>query len=147
ASAASPEDARATLEDARRAAPGNVAAVAGLINLALAANKADEAVQYARDLAAVDRVKAAQLEADVLERTKRADDAVAVLDKAFQRDAVSALAVDLGSAQLNAGHIDQAIDGLRRWLQANPTDVAARSVLGAALLRKGDHVAAAAEYD
>jgi len=147
ASASALEDARATLEDVRRADPGNVAAVAGLINLALAANKADEAIQYARDLASADRIKAAQLEANVLERTKRAEEAVALLDKAFQQDAVSALAVDLGSAQLNAGRIDQAIDGLRRWLQQNPTDAAARSVLGAALLRKGDHVGAAAEYD
>src|SRR5262249_51514528 len=86
ASASLPEDARATLEDVRRADPGNVAAVAGLINLALAANKPDEAIQYARDLAPTDRVKAAQLEANVLERTKRADEAVAVLDKAFQQD-------------------------------------------------------------
>lgn len=146
-SASLPEDARVILEDVRRTDPGNVAAVAALINLALAANKPDDAIQYARDLAPADRIKSAQLEASVLERTKRADEAVAVLDKAFQQDAVSALAVDLGSAQLNAGRIDQAIDGLRRWLQQNQTDAAVRSVLGAALLRKGDHVGAAREYD
>ena len=144
---ASPEEARTILEDIRRADPSNVDATVGLVNLALAANKVDEAIQDARDLAPHDRIKAAQLEANILERSKRGDEAVKVLDEAFQRDTVSALAVDLGSARLNVGRIDEAIEGLRQWLQQKPTDAAARGVLGAALLRKGDYAGAAAEYD
>jgi len=144
---ASPEEARTILEDIRRADPTNVDATVGLVNLAFAANKVDEAIQDARDLAPHDRIAAAQLEANILERSKRADEAVKVLDEAFKRDTVSALAVALGSARLNAGRIDEAIEALRQWVQQKPTDAAARSILGAALIRKGDYAGAAAEYD
>src|SRR5262249_39302468 len=65
----------------------------------------------------------------------------------FQRDAVSALAVDLGNARVGAGRLDEAIEGLRKWLLQNPSDAAARSVLGTALLKKGDYPGAAAEDD
>ena len=143
----SPEEARTILEDIRRTDPSNIEATIGLINLALAANKVDEAIREARDLAPRDRIRAVQLEANILERSKRADDAVKILAGAFQRDNVSALAVDLGSARVNSGHIDEAIEGLRLWLQQMPTDSAARRILGAALLRKGDYTGAAAEYD
>src|SRR5262249_16174179 len=75
-----PEEARATLEDVQRIDPGNADAVVGLINLDLASNRTEEAIQHARDFASHDRVRATQLEANVLARTNQSQKAVELLD-------------------------------------------------------------------
>ncbi|WP_162913067.1 XrtA/PEP-CTERM system TPR-repeat protein PrsT [Rhodospirillaceae bacterium SYSU D60014] len=141
------DEARAMLVDLRERNPENVPAAAGLINFALSDDQAEEALRIATDLAAQDAVASAQLQADVLRRTGRADKAVAVLSDAFQENPVSPLALDLFLAQRSVGQVEEGIKGLTAWVEAHPDDRPARLALASALIETGDYETASAQYE
>lgn len=135
------------LVDLRERNPENVPAAAGLINFALSDDRPEEAMQIARDLAARDAVASAQLQADVLRRTDRAEEAAKVLSDAFEETPVSALALDLFLARRTVGETEAGIKGLASWVDEHPDDRPARLALASALIETGDYGAASAQYE
>jgi cellulose synthase operon protein C len=141
------EEARPVLEALKAKQPASAAATLGLIDLALARNDADGALKLADGLRQANPIAAAQLRSSVLLRTNRVDEAIQAMERALQTTPDRRLALGLYGLRRDNGRMDQAISGLEDWVNRNPDDVAARTVLADTYLTRRDLKQAEAHYD
>jgi putative PEP-CTERM system TPR-repeat lipoprotein len=134
--------ARATLERVRELDPANQVAANSLVDLALQENDIEGALAFTRELADQAPQLAAALESRVLFTADRPDEAVAALERLQNERPSSEGARMLFLARRQAGRQDEAIAGLRAWVQRHPVDVAALDMLSQAMIVNGDYARA-----
>ena len=149
AAASDPEGARQAF---RRALAENAdfrPARESLIALETQQGNLDTAMSLAQDLrkkypndAAVD-----MLVGDIYMRQEQPADALIAYGEAQKKEASSALAVRLFRARKALGNVDQALDGLKVWVDTHPKGIALRHVLAGAYLDGERFADAIAQYE
>ena len=141
------ENAQQTLQKLAKRFPDNPVVNASLIDLDLQGGKLEPALARAREVGTDDPVRGAVLEANVLARADRKDEAITVLDKALAGHPSSALARELFVARWQAGKQDEAVDGMRSWLSGHADDALGYTTLGDAYIQRGEQAKALALLD
>lgn len=132
------EDARRVLRTLSERFPANSIVNTSLVDLDLQDGRADAALALAREVKAEDPVQGAVLEANVLARTDRNDDAVVVLQSTLQENPSSLLARELFVARWRADRRDEAIEGMATWLADHPDDALGYTTLSDAYIQRGE---------
>jgi putative PEP-CTERM system TPR-repeat lipoprotein len=132
------DDARRILTALSERFPTNAIVNTSLIDLDLQQGRTDAALDLARKVKAQDPAQGAILEANLLARTGRNEDAMAVLQSAFQESPSSPLARELFLARWRAERRDEAIEGLAAWLADRPDDALAYTTLSDAYIQRGE---------
>ena len=132
-------------EDARRLAPDDAAADAGLVQAHLSARRVQQAADLAE--AAARRhpgdLRLAQLHADALRQGGQMDRAVSVMREATERHASDPVAhLALAELLASGGRGDEALSVLREAEAKFPKDVSIEFEIGAVLERQKKHTAA-----
>ena len=140
-------EAKPVLEGIKAKDPASPVATLGLIDLALAADDTEGALELADGLAQADPVAAAQLRSNVLIRTNRPADALTSLEQAMQRTPDRRLAMALFEVRRNQGQVDRSIAGLEDWVRDNPDDTSVRTVLADTYLTLQNLKKAETHYD
>jgi putative PEP-CTERM system TPR-repeat lipoprotein len=131
------DEARATLRDGLRAAPGNLLLMGSLVGLELKAGGTAAALKTAAALAAdpANLPAARQLPGDLWAATGDQAKAASAYQAAFKAAPSGTLAVRAADSLAHAGHAPEAEALLTGWLDTHPNDVAALSVLSSLQLQ------------
>ncbi|MEP7043514.1 MAG: tetratricopeptide repeat protein [Dokdonella sp.] len=143
-------DARKAAEKALAIDPNYAPAHALLGYVSTGENDLAGAAQHLRRALALDPtdVDVLRLSAVLLRILGRADEALMLIESVVRRDPVSPSALfSLSQIQVCAGQLDAGIASLRTTLSLARSRDAAQAVLGFALVKKGDAVAALAEIE
>jgi putative PEP-CTERM system TPR-repeat lipoprotein len=111
--------ARASLREAVSLAPSDAGPMQALVAFEMTADGPDSALEAARSFAQQEPEASAFLEADVLEKTGRATEAVSLLTKAQQDQPSSMIAAKLGEVLYAAGKREEAKQMLQSWLKSH----------------------------
>jgi putative PEP-CTERM system TPR-repeat lipoprotein len=128
--------AAASLRQALRLDDGFLPALSDLIDLELRSGRAQSAVKIAEDWRAKrpERADADVLVGDVLTRAGQQAQAVEAYAAALRKQVNAPNVLRLAQAQMRAGKSQEAVDGLKQWLQTAPNDQSIRVALAVAYL-------------
>lgn len=140
------DEARALLEEARRIDPGNLEAAQALTGVAVVTGKPDAGIAIARSLKATQPAAAAGLEAEVLVRTGKPTEAVALLSAALAEHPDPRLVLARLSVRRTTNDLGLGTKELADWVAGHPGDVPVRAAYAELLSQQSDHQGAAAQY-
>jgi Flp pilus assembly protein TadD len=138
------EEARQTLVRLRERFPENSIVNTSLIDLDLQSGQVNQALEVARKIKAAEPAQGALLEANVLARADRKDEAVTVLQTALVEQPLPILARELFRNRWQAGRHDEAIQGMQAWLDDHPDDALAYTTLSDAFIQREERARALA---
>ena len=143
------EAARRTLRRAVDRHPRYFPAVASLAQLELAAGNAEGALSLAEHARKhqPDSPAGYALEGDVLMTQRHYAQAAKAYDEAAKRGNSGLLVIKTFNARRQAGPVSEAIGPLADWVEANPEDLRARSILAEGYYLDGKLKPAAAQYE
>ncbi|HUZ73956.1 MAG TPA: XrtA/PEP-CTERM system TPR-repeat protein PrsT [Stellaceae bacterium] len=137
---------RASLQKALSFAPGNPVLLGSIVDLDYRTKGADAALETARSFAADQPAEAAVLQANVLLRAGRRDDAIALLTKEQKSAPDSRVVGRLAQFIYLSGKQQKAIDLLTAWIKTHEDDVATRQEIANMDLAQHDYDAALKQY-
>lgn len=149
ASAGDVAEAAASLRKAGEIDPENPMVLSARATLALREGRHDEALGFAGALKEKQPQSAEgyALEGDIYLAKDLLEEAISAYEKAYSVQKTSLLTIKLHGAYRVAGKKDAAIDIVEQWLQDNPDDPGAKSVLAGSYLQEGDNANAKRLYN
>ncbi len=140
------DDAYAALRAGIKRWPSNASVASTMATLAIKQRDTAVAQEAAQSLSAQNPSAAARLLAHVAAESGQPVIGVEVLEKAFRRSPDSQLATALYGARIRAGRMDVANEGLRQWVQNNPTDRGAMIAYATAMMDQQNYAEAETVY-
>ena len=125
------DGAKLLMTEGLRVQPGNADLLRYYLGVVQQADGLNAALVAAERLAAdpANQPAGRLLKGDVYAAAGRFEDAIAAYTAEFRSEPNSALALRIATARASAGQAEQAAQGLREWLSAQPNDVEAASAL------------------
>jgi Flp pilus assembly protein TadD len=139
--------ARATIQQALSASPKSFELMSGLANFDFDNGGFDKALATAKSFAPGEQLASDLIAAEIYERARRPDDAVATLTAAMKRNPQLSVALKLANELFVTGQRGQAVETLRAWIKGHPRDYDAQLVLAGFYDRLADPASAQQAYE